>query len=111
MGNVDVSLLRGRLYVRDFQMADAKNLDRNLLEFEEMGGRISFSDLLRKRLVLEEAQITRARLDTRRETPARRIEIPEEEEPEEPPAPEGKTLEDYVQKAKQLRQRLEQVKC
>jgi len=92
------------------QMADAKNLDRNLIEFQEMNGKLSISELLRKRVVMDEAVVTKARLDAKRKEKAYALPAPEEEEEEEvEPAP-GNPLEKYLEKAKDIKERLKQIK-
>lgn len=107
---VDVSLTKGTVRVRGLQMADAKNLDRNLVEFQEMNGKLSLSELLRKRVVLDEAVVTKARLDAKRKQRAYALPAPEEEVEEEvPPAP-GNPLEKYLEKARDIKERLKQIK-
>jgi len=108
VGDVDVSVLGGRLYLHDFQMADAKHLDRNVMEFKELGASISVPELFRKRLVFRDAVVRRARLDAKRKTPAKLIAAPLPEEEEAPPAAEGTPLGDYFKQGKAIYDRLEQ---
>lgn len=114
LADVDISLLRGRLYLKGFQMADPDNLDRNLIEFKKMGASVSIAEMLRKRVVVNEAVIARVRLDTKRETPARRIGAREDEQEEEkvkePAVVEGTPLADYMKEGERIVARLRQIK-
>lgn len=108
---VDFAPFAGRMYLRGFQMANARELEQNVCEFKEMGAKLSLPQLLRGRVVIDKAVVDRARVSAKRKTPAKRW--PPGRPPEEKPAPEppeeGEPLERYLKKAEAIKKRIEQV--
>ncbi len=109
---VDFAPFAGRMYLRGFQMANARDLDRNVWEFREMGASLNLAQLLRGRVVIDRAVVDRARLSARRETRAERWPTgkpPVEEKPAPEPPEEGEPLEKYLKEAEAIKKRIEQV--
>jgi len=117
LGDLELSFVSGRLFLHDFQMTDARHPERNLIEFGELGAAVSVRDLLRKRVVIREALVARARLDAKRGTPGR---VFVEAAPEKAPAPTdiartkpeetpGKSPQDYFKKGERIVERLKQI--
>ena len=109
---VDFAPFAGRMYLRGFQMANARDLEQNACEFREMGATLSLPQLLRGRVVIDTAVVDRARLGAPRRTPAERWprgRLPEEERPAPEPPQEGQPLEKYLKRAEAIKKRIEQV--
>lgn len=108
LDEASLSLAAGTIRVSKFAMADKAELDKNLLEAEELVMTVDVAELLRRRLVIDEVKAVAAKAGTRRATPGVIIP-PSEPQPEPEPAPEGvPTIEDYLEQYEVWKDRLEQ---
>ncbi len=112
--DVEVNLARGRLTLVGLEMADDKDLDRNLFSAGRLEADFSTGDFLRGRWSIDRAVAHDSHQGTLRETRGVRVEEPEQEESDStggvPTVGDGKTLDDYLEEARVWEERLEQVK-
>lgn len=112
LGSADLSLREGRLTVQSLAMADPEALHTDLFRAATLEASISTSDLLRKRITMESVVARDAYHGEPRDTPGRIIR-PRAAPPLPPdpprPDPDEKTLEDYLEKAQEWKERLEQI--
>jgi uncharacterized protein (TIGR03546 family) len=109
VGAVDLGLLRGRVAVTNVALCDPDRLDRNRLAMAEIGGSLNLTDLLSRRVVIDELKVSTVAMDQPRQTPGTRFAPPEPLPAPEPP-PKGYTaLEDYLDQAKVWKERFEKV--
>ncbi|MCH2174232.1 MAG: hypothetical protein MK193_00720 [Lentisphaeria bacterium] len=114
------SPLEGELEILNLEIADPQKLTHNLIQTNRIYGKISVSDLLRKRFLIEKVEITQALLERERANKALIIypEVVEvnkqqqaEVEVDEDPLALGVTvgeLEDYFKQGKELKEKLRQ---
>lgn len=69
IGQVVAQLPTTELSIRDVQVANARNPDRNLFEADEIALGVHFNALLKRKLVIREGRITGLRIGTARATP------------------------------------------
>ncbi|MDG2020733.1 MAG: hypothetical protein P8J59_02155 [Phycisphaerales bacterium] len=118
VGAVEIRWLDGRAEVRDLEVCDTSNLDRNLLQAAMITADLDLADVLRRRLSVDLVRVVDALNDEVRTTPGvvfidpgddGRIETKSEEEiPDEESLPGGR-LGDYLKNAREWRERLEQI--
>jgi len=113
--SASISLLTGRLSVGGLQFTDPDKLDRNRLEISRLTADVGVPDLLRRRIVIDEALLSGVRSDTQRSQPGTRVEKPAVEAPpeEKPPTlPEIKDLpvQDIFKQGKEIQRRLLQLR-
>jgi uncharacterized protein (TIGR03546 family) len=108
----DLSFREGRLTVSGFAMADANDLNTDLLRAASITADVSGRDLLRKRLALDEVTFVEATSGEQRRLPGRLVGRRAEPKPPDPDVkrPEEKTLDDYIQQADEWRERLAQIR-
>ncbi len=101
---IDLDLSNGKLTVEQLAMADPDNLELDLIRANQVVAQISTSDLLRKRITIDQIVIDDAVQGIKRDRPGVLIGRPPE--PIEPTG-DGKSLEDYFAQAKEWKARLE----
>jgi uncharacterized protein (TIGR03546 family) len=104
----ELDFTSGRMALEGLALADAAAPERDLFRAARVSANVDLSDLLRKRLALDEVIVSEARQGALREVPGERLgDWPE------PPPPQteggGKTLEDYVASAEEWKERLQQL--
>lgn len=104
-----LDLRRGRLEVHGLAMADPEDLDIDLFRAAKLEADIGTADLLRKRLSIDSLVASDASQGERRETPG--VLTRPKPEPREPEKPDDdyKTLEDYIEQAREWRDRLRRI--
>ena len=107
---LELDLDQGRLTLRGLAMADAEDLDRDLLRAGLVEADVSGADLLRKRLAIDRLAIHEAFHGVQREKRAERVGPPIESQPAPPPTGDEKTLEDYLENARVWKERLAQAR-
>ena len=112
--DAELDLSEGRLIVIGFAMADPNRLDTDLLRADRVEADISGTDLLRKRLVIDRVVMTDASHGEQRAIPGRIVgkppTAPKPDIGEGIDIPSGEQLEDYIDKAKQWKERLTQIR-
>ncbi len=103
-----VDLSAGSLVFEGLALADANNLNEDLLRATRVNAALSARDLLRKRLAFDTITVVDGKSGVKRAIPGRRIG----RWPEPAPAPESapKTIDDYIQDAQKWKDRLAQAK-
>lgn|GEM_PF-287378 len=118
IGAVEIHWLDGRAEVRDLQICDTSNLDRNLLQAEEITASLDLADILRRRLSVDLVRVADAMSDNPRTIRGVVFVDPIEPTPTEPTPDEdaqddeaipGDHLESYLKNAPAWRERLEQI--
>lgn len=103
----------GRMELRGLAMADPNDLATDLLRAEQLIGAISTTDLLRKRMALDDVQMINASTGEQRAVPGRLVRKPEPVNPEDDPTTpdeQEQTLEDYIEQAEEWKERLAQIR-
>lgn len=110
--SAELNLREGRLTLVGFAMADANDLQRDLLRAERIESDVSATDLLRKRLALDQVTLIDASTGEERRIPGRIVGRPPTPTPDDPTItlPDEKTLEDYFEQAQEWKERLAQVR-
>lgn len=111
--NSEFDFQENKLSITGLAIADAANLDLDVLRAAKLEADIGTASLLSKRLLLERVVIDTAKHAAQRATRAYRVGPPPVVS--EPPAPkpgaeEGKTIDDYIKEAKVWKERLAKVK-
>lgn len=104
-----VDLAGGKIDVAGLEMADAEALANNLFDARTLELRIGTTELLKKRLVVDEIASREAATGTERASPGERIGAPKPPPPPPPSEGDEKTLEDYLQEAEVWKERLTQI--
>ncbi|MBM3985229.1 MAG: hypothetical protein FJ296_06015 [Planctomycetes bacterium] len=109
LAHASLDLAEGRLVLEGLALADPNALDHDLLRAARLTADVDASDLLRRRLALDEVVVSDAVHGAPRATPGARAPG---WEPPPAPAPDGtsRTLEDYVREAQAWKERLSQVR-
>ncbi len=108
--HAELSFSEGRLSVKGLAMADPNALDTNLLQAATLTADVSTSDLLRKRITLDNVTLNDAATGAKRTFPGHIVGQPPQPS-ETPKTKDGeKTIEDYIDQAKQIKQRLAQLR-
>ncbi len=107
--SVQVDLAGGRLTVRGLAMADPNALDEDLFRASVLEADVSTADLLRKRVAIDNVEVSDAASGVKRATPGWMVH-PRKQEPPAPPETGQKTLEDYLRQARDWKRRLEQAR-
>lgn len=110
VANAQVDLTEGRMTIDKLAMADPNALDTDLLRAEKININISASDLLRKRLTMDEITLIDTSSGEKRAIKGSRVG--QAVEPSQPPKTQGddKTIDDYIKQAKKWKDRLSQVR-
>ncbi|HAI11494.1 MAG TPA: hypothetical protein DCM28_07300 [Phycisphaerales bacterium] len=110
VANAQVDLTEGVMTLDKLAMADPNALDTDLLRAEKITINISASDLLRKRITMDEVTVIDSSSGEKRAVKGSRIGKPVE--PSEPPVIDGdaKTVEEYIKQAKHWKDRLSQIR-
>ena len=106
VGKVDLSLAKGRLEIKDLQVADPSDLTRNMVQIGSLVTDIGVGELLRKNFNIDLVEGTTLRRNVPRSKPAKLYSKPRKKK-ETPSAAEGgegakatgKPLSDYFAKA------------
>lgn len=109
--NASLDLAQGKMVIDKLAMADPNALETDLLRAEKIQIDISTSDLLRKRIKLDNITVIDASSGEKRALKG--ILIGKTVEPSQAPDVQDdqtKTIEDYLKSAKQWKQRLSQVR-
>lgn len=111
LAHASLDLAEGRLVLEGLALADPNALDHDVLRAARLTADVDTSDLLRRRIALDEVVVSEAVHGAPRATPGERApgwEPP----PATAPAPDGasRTLEDYVREAQAWKERLSQVR-
>ncbi|MDE0888713.1 MAG: hypothetical protein OSA40_04555 [Phycisphaerales bacterium] len=122
VGAVEVRWIDGRAEIRDLQICDTANLDRNLLQAAKITVDLDLADVLRRRLSVNLVQVSDAMSDAARSTPgvvyldpnvdpdvATEAESTPEGDVEHGETLPGGRLESYLQNAAEWRERLKQI--
>jgi hypothetical protein len=107
--NSEFDFKENKLAITGLAIADASNLDLDLLRAAKLEADIGTASLLSKRLLLERVVIDTAQHGAKRATPAYRIGPPPPVSDTPAPKPgdgESKTLDDYLKEAKAWKERL-----
>ena len=107
-----LDLSAGHVSLSGLAIADRERLDHDAFRARQLSLTIDPGALLARRLVITELTCADARTGAKRNTTARRIELPplQKVEPEaKKPGQEPKKIEDYIAEAKRWKGRLEQV--
>ncbi len=109
LAGASLDLQQGRFTIEGLAMADPDELGTDRFRAARIEADLSGLDLLRKRLRLEKVTVEGAETGAARATPGKRIGRPPKEEATPPPPPAGdeKTLDDYLQQAREWRDKLE----
>ena len=107
LDNVDINLVAGDLTITGLAMADPEQLDTDLFRAATIRAKLSTSNLLRKRLQIDQILVSGASTGEKRAKPGVLVGSPP---PPLPPEPEGKSLEDYLAQADKWKERLTQVR-
>ena len=110
LGNAEVDLRAGKMVVSNLAMADPNALDTDLLRATTIEADISANDLLRKRVQLDRVVLRDATSGDKRKTPGQLIGGAPEPLPPVEPAPNEKTIEDWINQGKEWKQRLAQLR-
>ncbi len=89
VASASLSILGGRLALAGMEFCDPEQLDRNRVEIGELTADISVPNLLRRRVVIDEAVLGALKTDTTRSQPGARVEKPTPEPPAPEPEPEA----------------------
>ncbi len=112
--DAELDLSEGRLVVTRFAMADPNRLETDLLRADRIEADVSGVDLLRKRLVIDRVVMTDASHGEQRAIPGRIVGkppiAPKGDDAEGFDIPSGEQLEHYIDKAKQWKERLAQIR-
>lgn len=111
LGYAEMDFKENRLVITNLAIADATDLNFDILRAAKLEADIASASLLTKRLKLDRMVISDAQHKVKRKTPAYRVrELPVPAEP--PPAKEGegKTLDDYLKQAKAWKDKLARLK-
>ena len=106
----ELSLSSGRLSVDGLAMADPNALDRNLFEAETLTADVSTTDLLRKRMTLDNVTFNDAATGAKRAVPGRPIGPRPEPTPPPDTSEDEKTIEQYLEDYRTWKQRLAQAR-
>ena len=101
---IELDLAAGSLTVNRLAMADPDNLDTDLIRANQLSAKLSTSDLLSKRFTIDYIIIDDAVQGAKRDKPG--VLIGKRPKPPEKPE-EGKSIEDYFDKAKVWKDRLD----
>lgn len=107
--NAELDLTEGKVMITGLAMADPNALDTDILRAKELTANISTKDLLRKRLTLDQLVVRDATSGDKRARPGELIKNPPQPSDAET-APGEKTIDDYIDQAKQWKQRLAQLR-
>lgn len=108
--SAEVRLGEGRMTFQGLAMADPNALNTDVFRAATLEADISSNDLLRKRISLDQVQISGASTGAARTSPGVIVgKRPTPAEPE-PPAENEKTLEDYIKQAQTWKDRLAQIR-
>lgn len=112
IGNAQIDFKENKLTITGLAIADASNLDFDLLRAATVEADISTASLLSKRMKLDRVVISNAEHNVKRDTLAYRIGPPPEVSPAPPTTDEGegKTIDDYLKNAKIWKERLAKAK-
>lgn len=105
--SADLDLSESRLTINGLAMADPNNLSTDLLRAVRVEGNISATDLLTKRIALDNVVVIDASTGEKRKV--RGVLVGPGPKPT-PPPPDQKTLEDYIKEAQKWKDRLAQVR-
>ena len=108
--SAELDLNAGRLSVSGLAVTDPNNLKRNLLEADTLTADISSRDLLRKRMTLDNVIFNDAATGTERAIPGRRVGTRPKPSPPPEPKENEKTVEDYLEDWKNIKERLAQAR-
>lgn len=101
---VNLDLAAGQLTVDRLAMADPDNLETDLIRANQLSAKLSTTDLLRKRITIDQVIVDDAVQGAKRDKPG--VLIGKRPKPSDP-AEEGKTLEDWFEEAKVWKDRLD----
>jgi hypothetical protein len=108
---VELDLGGGKLRVEGLAMADANNLETDLLRASALEADLSSNDLLRKRIAFDRIELSNA--STGKERASRGELIGDKPTPSKPPEEkpqDAKTIDDYIEQAEQWKSRLAQAR-
>ena len=122
VGAVEIRWIDGRAEIRDLEICDTPNLDRNLLQAAKITVDLDLADVLRRRLSVDLVRVADAVSDAARSTPgvvyldpnvdpdvATEAESTPEGDVENGEALPGGRLDSYLKNAGEWRERLEQI--
>lgn len=109
VGGADLSLLDGKLQLRDVQVTDPEKPTHNLVQIERLSADLSVADLLAKRLTIDLLEASDVRRDAQRSSPGRVFDKPKKEKEEEAKEPED-ALTGYFDKVGTLKEYLNKLK-
>ncbi len=112
IGTLDLDLKSGKMVIGQFAMTDPNHLNSNLFMADEIHVDFNTSDLLRKRIHVDRVRVDNGSQGSPRAVPGRRVGKRSEsaEEPEPSNDTEGKSIEEYLENARQWKERLAQVR-
>lgn len=108
----ELNLREGRLVITGLAMADANDLSADLLRADRLEGDISATDLLRKRIALDQITLVNATTGEKRTVPGRLVGRTTQPSKDDPgiTLPDEKTLGDYIEQAEAWKERLARVR-
>jgi uncharacterized protein (TIGR03546 family) len=110
VGNAEIDFKENRLTITGLAIADATDLKFDLLRAAKLEADIGTASLLTKRLKLDRVVISDAQYHAERKISAYRVrDLPEPTPPTKDDG-EGKTLDDYLEQAKEWKERLAKLK-
>ncbi len=95
-GVVEIRWLDGRAEVRDLQICDTSNLDRNLLQAAEITASLDLADVLRRRFSVDLVRVADAVSDNPRTIRGVAFVDPTETTPTEPTPDDGAQYDDAI---------------
>lgn len=104
---VDLSITDGRIVMTGLQVTDPARPTHNSFQAERLEGNFSYTDLLRKRIVVSQVTVTDARTDAPRKSPGaiyRKPPPPEDEDAD------WDILDDYLKDTEKLKETVEKLK-
>ena len=112
IGNAEVDFKEGRMTLSGLAIADATDLDFDILRAKTLEADIGTASILSKRMKLDRVVISDAAHREKRATTAYRVGPPPEVTPPPPAKEDGdaKTIDDYLEEAKVWKERLAKVK-
>ena len=106
-----VDFKKNRLTVKGLAVADANNLEIDLVRAAKLEADINTKDLLRKRVKLDQVLISEATTGEKRKRPGVHVGPPPKvSEPPPSDDPNQKTIDDYFEQAMEIKERLAKLK-
>ncbi len=110
LNNAEIDLKGGRLTMTGLALADPNNLATDIFRAGELEANISGADLLRKRIGMDSVVVKEAKSGAQRTVPGRLIGPLPAPAPAPPAEGDEKSIDDYIQQAKEWKERLAQIR-